>query len=234
MEEKVKLVRKNANGNPHKSRIKEGFNHRGNPSNKRYALIPARAISDPSLAPNDLLVLAALGIFVSRQGVSHPTLQTLEAYTGLSDQTIMTCIKRLMIHRLVRKLQPKWYPEQSSKWLTMRYQILFKETDPIPTGDELISSIPFSSDHIYQQEETTQPIEKTTQSVFELDELSIGIKRDWKRTITIYGQSIELTDKEANEFKHLSLDLPSLFRTYVSRFGSVPITLGIIRDRGLF
>ena len=229
--------RRNANGVPNPSRIVSGQNHMGKPSSKRYALIPARAISNPNVSPKDMLVLATLGLFVSRHGVSFPTMETIKAYTGLSRVTVNACIKRLTIHGLIRKLQQKRYPSQTSKWLTNRYQILFFETDPIPTEEELKASIPFATDNIETLEETNLVADKQTETDKALADKSSGIERDVKSISQTYGYTIQTDNKSLLDLAALNPtrdQIAMAFKTYLGRFGSLPTTLQMLLDRGVF
>lgn len=231
----MQVKRRNANGVQKPSRIVKGFNHHGKPSAKRYALIPARAISNPNISPKDMLVLATLGLFVSRQGVSFPTFETIRAYTGLSRVTVNACIKRLTIHGLIRKLQQKRFPSQTSKWLTNRYQILFFETDPIPTDEELRTSIPFATDQPEDQVTYTQVEQKTTELDKELMEKTSGIERDVKAISQTYGHNILIDNQSLSRLSDLKVTKDQLalaFRSYLTRFGSLPPSLAVLLDRG--
>ncbi len=135
LQEKIKK-KVTARGLRRLAKASEGVNHRGQPSGRRYAIIPSRAVYSPDLSPNDLLLLCALGLFVSRQGVSYPTYETIRNCTGLGPVQVSASLKRLINAGMIRKLQPKWFKNQTSKWLTSRYQVLFSSNDPIPTDDD--------------------------------------------------------------------------------------------------
>jgi hypothetical protein len=230
-------IRRNANGVKHKSRIIDGENHRGKPSNKRYAIIPARAISDPRLAPYDMLVLATLGLFVSRSGVSFPTYETIRAYTGLSRVSINACLKRLVMNGLIRKLQQKRYPSQTSKWLTNRYQVMFKADDPIPTDEDLIASIPFATDgdEIIDKSAITNSIQ--TEKINPRNDKTQGIERDVRSVSQTYGINITIDDNSLNTLAEMNASKDQIalaFRSHLSRFGSLPPSLAVLIQRGCF
>lgn len=231
------IKRKNANGVKHKSRIIDGENHRGKLSNKRYAIIPARAISDPSLAPYDLLVLATLGLFVSRSGVSFPTYETIRAYTGLSKSSITACLKRLVNNGIIRKLQQKRFPSQTSPWLTSRYQVLFKADDPIPSDEEMKASIPFATDSVETLEKTNIIPSETTEKTDEQDEKSKGIRRGMESVSQTYGIKITIDNQSLKTLADRSTtneQIALAFRSHLSRFGSLPPSLAVLIQRGCF
>lgn len=230
--------RRNANGVKYISRIVDGENHRGRPSNKRYAIIPARALSDPNVAPYDLLVLGTLGLFVSRSGVSFPTIETIRAYTGLSRSSILNALKRLTIHGLIRKLQQKRFPSQTSKWLTNRYQVMFRPDDPLPTDEDLIASIPYATDTIetYAQTETkllnTQPKEPDEQA-----EKAKGIERGIRSMANTYGYDITTDPQSLAHLVEIGCTndrIALAFKSHLSRFGSLPPSLAVLIQRGCF
>jgi DNA-binding transcriptional ArsR family regulator len=235
---KLLKKRRNANGVKYISRIVDGENHRGKPSNKRYAIIPARALSDPNVAPYDLLVLGTLGLFVSRSGVSFPTIETIRAYTGLSRSSILNALKRLTIHGLIRKLQQKRFPSQTSKWLTNRYQVMFRPDDPLPTDEDLIASIPYATDtfETYAQSETkllaSQVKEETEQT-----EKAKGIERGVKAISQTYGYVIQTDNQSLTTLANQGVNQSAIaqaFRLHLNRFGSLPPSLAVLIQRGCF
>jgi len=235
---KLLKKRRNANGVKYISRIEDGENHRGKPSNKRYAIIPARALSDPNVAPYDLLVLGTLGLFVSRSGVSFPTIETIRAYTGLSRSSILNALKRLTIHGLIRKLQQKRFPSQTSKWLTNRYQVMFRPDDPLPTDEDLIASIPYATDtfETYAQSETkllaSQVKEETEQT-----EKAKGIERGVKAISQTYGYVIQTDNQSLTTLANQGVNQSAIaqaFRLHLNRFGSLPPSLAVLIQRGCF
>ena len=228
--------RRNANGVKYISRIVDGENHRGRPSNKRYAIIPARALSDPNVAPYDLLVLGTLGLFVSRSGVSFPTIETIRAYTGLSRSSILNALKRLTIHGLIRKLQQKRFPSQTSKWLTNRYQVMFRPDDPLPTDEDLIASIPYATDTIetYAQSETKLLVSQVKEET-EQTEKAKGIERGIRSISQTYGYVIQTDNQSLAYLANQAItneDIALAFRSHLSRFGSLPPTLAVLLQRG--
>ena len=186
------------------------------------------------LSPNDLLLLATFGLFTSRQGVTHPTLETITSLSGLGATQIIASTRRLINAGLLRKLLPKWYPGQASSWPTNRYQVLFLPNDPIPTEDELISSIPFATD---SEETYTQVENKAKQIPEEIKQETLGIERGVKSMSQTYGYTIQTDTSSLNQLASINPtrdQIAMAFRNYVTRFGSLPTTLQMLIDRGMF
>ena len=232
LQEKIKK-KVTARGLRRLAKASEGVNHRGQPSGRRYAIIPSRAVYSPDLSPNDLLLLCALGLFVSRQGVSYPTYETIKNCTGLGPVQVSASLKRLINAGMIRKLQPKWFKNQTSKWLTSRYQVLFSSNDPIPTDEELKTSIPFATD----SDEDAQVIKIVNEPIKEVNDKTIGIERDCKSISQTYGYTIQTDNKSLLDLANLNPSrdrIAMAFKTYLTRFGSLPTTLRVLMDRGAF
>lgn len=218
--------------------IKAGMNHRKEPTGRRYAIIPSRAVTMAEMSPNEFLVLACLGLFVSRQGVSFPTYQTMENLTGLGDVQISAALRRLINHGLIRKLQPKRYPRQRSKWLTSRYQILFMPNDPLPTDEELEASIPFATDDpsTYTQIENKTLINQPEKAE-ETDEKTKGIERGVRSMSRTYGYDITIDKPSLQTLAEKDITQEAIaqaFRLHLNRFGSLPPSLAVLIQRGCF
>ena len=213
-------------------KIKPGFNHRGKPSGRKYSIIPARAVTMSELSPNDLLLLATFGLFTSRQGVTHPTIETITNLSGLGATQVIASTRRLVNAGLVRKLLPKWYPGQQSNWPTNRYQVLYLPDDPIPTEDELIASIPFATD---SDETYTQVEHKPTEIDLKSKQETEGIERDIKAIAQSYGHIITTDSASLTRLANLNPTREAIahgFRLYLTRFGSLPPSLAVLLDRG--
>lgn len=104
---------------------------------RSWSVLPARWTTDRRLAPNDVRVLGALGLYTNQVGVCWPTYETLQRFTKLSRNAVMAAIKRLEEMGYVRPLKPEYWPGQKSKWLTNRYQVLWRGDDPLPRWEEL-------------------------------------------------------------------------------------------------
>lgn len=110
----------------------------GKPTDLRnWAVVPARSVGDKRLSHNDRLVLLGLGLYTNAAGVCWPTHETLQRHTKLGRAAVMAAIRRLEAHGYVRPLKPEYFPGQKSKWLTNRYQVLWRGKDPLPKLEEL-------------------------------------------------------------------------------------------------
>lgn len=110
----------------------------GEPTDLRnWSVVPARSVGDKRLSHNDRLVLLGLGLYTNGAGVCWPTHETLQRHTKLGRAAVMAAIKRLEAHGYVRLLKPEYWPGQKSKWLTNRYQVLWRGKDPLPRLEEL-------------------------------------------------------------------------------------------------
>ena len=236
LQEKIKK-KVTARGLRRLAKASEGVNHRGQPSGRRYAIIPSRAVYSPDLSPNDLLLLCALGLFVSRQGVSYPTYETIRNCTGLGPVQVSASLKRLINAGMIRKLQPKWFKNQTSKWLTSRYQVLFSSNDPIPTDEELKSSIPFATDQPEDQVTYAQLEQKTSELEREDNEKLKGIERGIRSMANTYGYQITIDKPSLQTLteRDVTTDQIALaFRSHLTRFGSLPPNLAVLLQRGCF
>jgi hypothetical protein len=134
---------------------------------------------------------------------------------------------------MIRKLQPKWFKNQTSKWLTSRYQVLFSSNDPIPTDEELKTSIPFATD----SDEDVQVIKIVNEPIKEVNDKTIGIERELRSMSQTYGYTIQTDTSSLNHLANLNPSrdrIAMAFRNYVTRFGSLPTTLQMLIDRGMF
>jgi len=235
-EKKRELIKRKptAKGLRNVAKAREGIDHKGNPTGRRYAIIPSRAVYCPDLSPNDLLLLCALGLFVSRQGVSFPTYETITNCTGLGAVQISASLKRLINAGMIRKLQPKWYPTQKSRWPTSRYQVLFSSNDSIPSEEELKASIPYATDTV---ETYTQVEQKTSESESTASEKTIGIKRDIQSIANTYGINIAIDSQSVDKLAESNVTKEQIalaFRLHLNRFGSLPPSLAVLIQRGCF
>lgn len=104
---------------------------------RSWSILPARWTTDRRLAPNDARVLGALGLYTNAAGVCWPTYETLQRFTKLSRNAVMAAIKRLGDMGYIRHLKPEYYPGQKSKWLTNRYQVLWRGDEPVPRYEDI-------------------------------------------------------------------------------------------------
>ena len=104
---------------------------------RSWSILPARWTTDKRLAPNDVRVLGALGLYTNQAGVCWPTYETLQRFTKLSRNAVMAAIKRLSDYGYIRHLKPEYYPGQKSRWLTNRYQVLWRGDEPVPRYEDI-------------------------------------------------------------------------------------------------
>ena len=64
-------------------------------SGGRWAKLSARAIADRHLSATVLRVLAAIGIYASREGIAWPSQDTIATVVGINRATVCRAIKRL-------------------------------------------------------------------------------------------------------------------------------------------
>lgn len=205
---------------------------------RSWSVLPARWTTDRRLAPNDVRVLGALGLYTNQAGVCWPTYETLQRFTKLSRNAVMAAIKRLEEMGYVRPLKPEYWPGQKSKWLTNRYQVLWRGNDPIPRWEELRDATAINlgqdpeSDSAEQAElaaTTGAPEPDRTHTDRELE----GVAAMWNRALGRYGAfaDLELAKQDASKLlAKISLDeapsylVTALAEYYASR-GSVPSRL---------
>jgi len=192
-----------------KTKAIAGLTPRGETDLRRFSVYPSRAVMDLSLSINDIRTLLALGLYTSGSGVAFPTLQTIGAYTGQGTAGNQAALRRLVDKGYIRKLQPKWYPGQTSPWLTDRYQVLYSKDDPVPTKEQLQESKAFNV-HSLEPEGTVSK-----------EEVSSNQEHNY-----LVSQGIEL-----DEFKRIA---SLAIAHWVRSKGSVPSGLQQLIDGGAF
>jgi hypothetical protein len=159
---------------------------------RSWSVLPARWTTDKRLAPNDVRVLGALGLYTNQVGVCWPTYETLQRFTKLSRNAVMAAIKRLEEMGYVRPLKPEYWPGQKSKWLTNRYQVLWRGDDPLPRWEELrdATTINLGQDPDSDSAERAEiaatvgaPAPERTHTDRELE----GVAAMWNRALGKYG-----------------------------------------------
>ena len=99
--------------------------------------MPGRWIGDWRLSANDVKVLATLGLHTNGAGVCWPTQLTMQKITGLGERAVGAAIERLERHGYIRRLKGEYWPGQKSKWITNRYQVLWRGDEPIPAWEQV-------------------------------------------------------------------------------------------------
>jgi hypothetical protein len=165
---------------------------------RSWSVLPARWTTDKRLAPNDVRVLGALGLYTNQVGVCWPTYETLQRFTKLSRNAVMAAIKRLEEMGYVRPLKPEYWPGQKSKWLTNRYQVLWRGNDPLPRWEELrdASAINLGQDPDSDSADQAEiaatvgaPAPERTHTDRELE----GVAAAWNRALGKYGAFADLS-----------------------------------------
>ena len=176
----------------------------GKPQDLRsWSVLPARFVGDKRLSPNDIQVLAALGLYTNQAGVCWPTIETMERFTHIGRHGIMAATKRLQQLGYIRLLKPEYYPGQKSKWLTNRYQVLWRGNDPIPKYEDLkdatLYNIGQSPTDDLAEPDKPKPIQQEPQATY--------TERELKRVAAAFNRALSKFGAFANE-QHAIQDAP--------------------------
>lgn len=154
---------------------------------RNWSVMPARFVSDKRLSPNDIKILAALGLYTNQAGVCWPTQKTIERFTGIGKQGIMDGLKRLERNGYIRVLKGEYYPGQKSKWLTNRYQVLWRGNDPIPKYEDLKDAHQYNlGEDKSHDAETIKPAITEPQATY-TDRVLKGVAAAWNRELSKLG-----------------------------------------------
>jgi hypothetical protein len=168
---------------------------------RNWSVMPARFVSDKRLSPNDVKILAALGLYTNQAGVCWPTQKTIERFTGIGKQGIMDGLKRLERHGYIRVLKGEYWPGQKSKWLTNRYQVLWRGNEPLPKYEDLKDAHQYNlgEDKSHDAETIPSPTDKP-QATY-TDRVLKGVAAAWNRELSKYGsfadESLAIQDAPA-------------------------------------
>jgi len=222
-----------------KTPIKPGFTAKGGDDLRRFSVYPSRAVLDHRLSINDIKTLLALGLHTNSSGVAFPTHQTISHYTGIGVAAIQASIRRLQGYGLIRRLEPKWFKGQSSPWLTDRYQVLYSETDQLPTDEQLMDAMAYNVRVTDQAELAPKASEKDDH--VHNDRVQ-GIENCFKSILQTYGVSLSSSQfLPASSLVSSGISL-ALFKEQASLAvaqwlrskGSVPSGLQQLIDGGCF
>ena len=159
----------------------------GKPQDLRsWSVLPARFVGDKRLSPNDIQVLAALGLYTNQAGVCWPTIETMERFTHIGRLGIIAAIKRLEKLGYVRKLKAEYYPGQKSKWLTNRYQVLWRGNDPIPKYEDLNDAKLYNIGQDQSDTDTPKPVNEPQGNTYN-DRVLKGVAAAFNRVLSKYG-----------------------------------------------
>ena len=168
---------------------------------RNWSVMPARFVSDKRLSPNDVKILAALGLYTNQAGVCWPTQKTIERFTGIGKQGIMDGLKRLERHGYIRVLKGEYWPGQKSKWLTNRYQVLWRGNEPLPKYEDLKDAHQYNlgEDKSHDQE-TIKPAITEPQATY-TDRVLKGVAAAFNRELSKLGsfadESLAIQDAPA-------------------------------------
>ncbi len=164
---------------------------------RNWAVVPARSVGDKRLSHNDRLVLLGLGLYTNAAGVCWPTHETLQRPTRLGRAAVMAAIKRLEAHGYVRPLKPEYFARQKSKWLTNRYQVLWRGKDPLPKLEELRDARLYNTGEDPDEDRAAQAeIAPTAQDKPDRTYTEEEVRRIaamWNRALGAYGSFADLS-----------------------------------------
>ena len=132
-------------------------NSRSSEPKRPWAAIGIRAARDKRLRDNDRRVLIGLGYFANRAGVCWPSVASIEAVLGVSDNTVDRAVNRLIEFGYVRLLTPGMFKQRKGAWgYSKRYQVLWQGDEEVPTYEEVLAANPLQhpDDMIATQEAT--------------------------------------------------------------------------------
>jgi len=101
------------------------------PPTTKYAIVPARAVTDPRInsRPHLLLLLAGIGIHASPHGICYPSQMRLAALCGRSRSWAGKYLRELVRLGYVRRLVSPRYRGKRAAW---RLQVLWRADSPLP------------------------------------------------------------------------------------------------------
>lgn len=204
---------------------------------RNWAVVPARSVGDKRLSHNDRLVLLGLGLYTNGAGVCWPTHETLQRHTKLGRAAVMAAIKRLEAHGYVRPLKPEYFPGQKSRWLTNRYQVLWRGKDPLPRLEDLRDARLYNAGEDPEEDRAAQaevaPKDDAKPDRTYTEEEVRRIAAAWNRALGAYGSfaDLSLAASDAPAFlaslagANAQEAIEGRLRRYVASRGSVPSRL---------
>jgi hypothetical protein len=115
---------------PHNFSRKKAPRVSDQPPHTQFSVIPSRAISDPRVNKRKplLLLLAAIGIHASVNGICYPSQRRLAFLCGRSPSWAGKYLRELQRLGYVRRLAPPRYRGKRAAW---RIQVLWRGDEPI-------------------------------------------------------------------------------------------------------
>jgi hypothetical protein len=200
---------------------------------RNWSVMPARFVSDKRLSPNDVKILAALGLYTNQAGVCWPTQKTIERFTGIGKQGIMDGLKRLERHGYIRVLKGEYWPGQKSKWLTNRYQVLWRGNEPLPKYEDLKDAHQYNlGEDKNHDQETIKPATTEPQATY-TERVLKGVAAAFNRELSKFGsfadESLAIQDApaflESLEGRSVDAALADRLRRYHTLKRSLPARL---------
>ena len=104
------------------------------PPHTKFAVIPSRAITDPSINTRKplLLLLGAIGIHASVHGICYPSQRRLAMLCGKSHSWANKYLHELIRMGYVKRLVP---PTKRGARQALRLQVMWSITQPVPTKE---------------------------------------------------------------------------------------------------
>lgn len=112
-----------------------------------YAAIPVRCLSDSALNDKDRRVLGSIAYFANRAGVCWPSLKSINSKCRIDRHEIQACIRKLTNLGYIRLLKPNdaFQKKGPSGFHSNRFQVLWNENDPLPDLEEIKTAIYFQA-----------------------------------------------------------------------------------------
>jgi len=110
----------------------------------------------------------------------------MERFTHIGRLGIIAAIKRLEKLGYVRKLKAEYYPGQKSKWLTNRYQVLWRGNDPIPKYEDLNDAKLYNIGQDQSDTDTPKPVNEPQGNTYN-DRVLKGVAAAFNRVLSKYG-----------------------------------------------
>jgi len=174
--------------------------------NRKYSILPKRAVQDRKITLTELKVLGAICIHTNSHGIAWPSLTTLAKHCGLALDTVSRATTRLVRCGYIRKLQPRKYkamPKIRGRRSTTRYQVLFegKET-PLPKYEDFYAPAPSFVAHHDGEPERTLKEAKGVQGVDKL--MSLSLAAAFCKSVAVATGELRLADSQRDAADRLA------------------------------
>jgi len=169
---------------------------------RQWSILPVRALLDRQLKERELRVLASVCIFTNSYGVCWPGVATLAAIIDCDKATISRALGRLVKKGYVRRLEPKDFQMDFAKFGKIaRYQVLYSEDTPVPTWEEVQSSLILAPE---TPETKAQLNDMGSGDCNALQSLSRSLAHAYAAAITRTTGQARIIDNEINHARRLA------------------------------